>query len=112
MPLAHKRPSSELDKTPAFLSERLLSWFENEADILVSWLRKYRRSISVLCGAIAYLIGCGSIILLAIYGTGERSGYEGFYYIDKVPVETADAWGRAALTYRRAILPSSFSKCW
>ncbi len=106
MPLAHKKPYSEFDKAPTPLSVRLVSWFENEVDIHVFWLRNYRRSISVLCGAIAYLIGCGSIILLAIYSTGERVGYGGFYYIDNVLVETTNAMGHTELTYRKAILPS------
>ncbi len=104
---AHKRPYPKLDDSPASLSERRLSWLENEVDILVSWLGKHHRSFTVSCGVIAYLIGWGAIFLLANRSKGERFGYEGLYFIDKVPVEKTDQYGYRELTYRKAIVPSS-----
>jgi hypothetical protein len=107
MQLGHKRPYAELDNSPPSLSERPLSWLENEADIFASGLRKYHRSISVSCGVIAYLIGCGAIFLLATLSKGDRSGYERLYDIDTVTVEASDQHGYRVLKERKAIVPSS-----
>jgi hypothetical protein len=106
MGLAHKNPYAGLDNSPTSVSERLLSGLENEADLLVSWLHRYRRSISVSCGAVAYLIGWGAIFLLAAWGKGERFGYQGLYYINDVSVVTTDQWGYRELKQHEAILPS------
>ncbi len=107
MRLAHKRPDAQLDNSQTSLSERPLSWLENEAGIFVSWVRKYRRSIAGSCGVIAYLIGWGAIFLLATWGKGERFGYQGLYDIDRYAVEAIDAWGHRVVKQRTAILPSS-----
>jgi hypothetical protein len=48
MAVAHKKRYTELDEAPMALSVRLRSWFDDEADILVSWLYKYRRSLAWL----------------------------------------------------------------
>ncbi len=106
MRLSHKRPYPEVDDSSPCLSKPSVSWFENEVDILVSSLSKHRRSITVSCGVIAYVIGWGAIFLLATWGKGERFGYESLYRIGEVTVEKTDQWGHRELAYRKAIVPS------
>jgi hypothetical protein len=106
MQLAHKEPYAELGKTATSLSERRRSWFKNEVEILGSWSSKHRLSISMLCGAVAYLIGWGAIILLTSYSTYEPIGYEGFYYVGKVEVYFTDARGETVLRHHKGVFPS------
>jgi hypothetical protein len=107
MRFAHKRPYHVLDDSPASLSKPPRSWLENEVHILVSSLSKHHRAVTASCGVIAYVIGCGAIFLLANIAKGDRSGYERFYFIDKVPVEKTDQYGHRELVDRKAIVPSS-----
>jgi hypothetical protein len=106
MRLADKKPSTEVDKIPTFLSERLRSWFEKEARILVSWSHNHRRSIALLCASISYLISWVAIILLASYASYRPCGYDGFYYIAKVEFQAIDTRGDPMVIHRKEILPS------
>jgi hypothetical protein len=106
MARAHGKLDAERDLAATSLSVRLSSLLSDEADIFVSFLSRYARVISVLCGVIAYLTGVGAIVLLASYYNLKPVGYEGFYFTDSVPIRETRRTEAMLLHNHTYIIPS------